>query len=90
MRAIEINLNISRLIDIRYGESQFKRIDEFWFDFKPDGSKERTSAFAPNLFRDTEHNRAIIQKIADTYTDLKKITDSYEKNVSQLRNQIEK
>ena len=89
MRAIEFQLGATKLLDIRYGESQFKTIDEFWVDFKPDGG-EKTTAFLPSVCKDTEHNRAVIERIKEEYTELKQWTDSKEKNVIRLRHSLEK
>lgn len=89
MRAIEFQLGILKLLEVRFGESSFKRIDEFWTDFKPDGG-EKTTTFIPCIIKDTENNRRIVEKIKDEYAELKAITDSKEKNVLLLRNQLEK
>lgn len=89
MRAIEFQLNVTKELDIRFGESQFKTIDEFWTDFKPDGG-EKTTAFKPCIVKDTEHNRAVVEKIREEYAELKAWTDSKERNIIRLRNTLEK
>lgn len=89
MRAIEFQLGATKLLDVRYGESQFKVIDNFWIDFKPDGG-EKTTTFLPSLCKDTEKNRMLVTMIQQEYAELKQITDSKEKNVIQLRHQLEK
>jgi hypothetical protein len=89
MRAIEFQLGATKLLDIRYGESQFKTIDEFWTDFKPDGG-EKTTSFKPCIVKDTEHNRAIVEAIKRVYQELKQITDEKERQVLRLRNTLEK
>jgi hypothetical protein len=89
MRAIEFQLGATKLLDIRYGESNFKTVDEFWIDFKPDGG-EKTTAFKPCVVKDTEHNRAVVEKIREEYAELKEWTDSKERNVLRLRHQLEK
>lgn len=90
MRAIEFQLNVTKELDIRFGESQFKTIDDFWTDFKPDGAEKTTTAFKPHVVKDTEHNRAVIERIRQEYAELKAWTDSKERNVLRLRNTLEK
>jgi hypothetical protein len=89
MRAIEFQLGATKLLDIRYGESNFKVIDEFWIDFKPD-SGEKTTAFVPCVCKDTEKNRIVVKQIQEIYQELKRITDEKEKQVITLRHQLEK
>lgn len=89
MRAIWFEENSSKLIDIRLGESNFKVIDDFWFDWKPDGG-EKTTAFCPNLVPDTENNRAVIQEIKKNRADKKKIVDEFDKQMYQIRNKLSK
>ncbi len=85
MRAIWFELNSSKIIDIRFGESQFKIRDDFWYDWLPDGSKERTTAFCPNLVPDTPKNREIVEKIKSIYKEIKDFTDAKEKEMYQVR-----
>lgn len=89
MRAIEFQLNSSKVIEVRFGESSFKKIDEFWTDFKPDGS-EKTTTFIPNIVKDTPANREIVEAIRRNYAEVKEFTDAKEKQMYALRNQFEK
>ncbi len=89
MRAIEFQLDSSKLIAVRYGESQFKKIDDFWYDFTPDGG-EKTTAFAPCLVKDTPNNREIITVIQLLYEEHKKASDELSKKEYKLRNQFER
>ena len=89
VRAIEFQLDATKLLVIRYGESQFKKIDEFWYDFTPDGG-EKTTAFSPSLVKDTPKNRELVQRIQANYAELKKITDDYSKQEYAIRNQLER
>lgn len=89
MRAIEFTLGATKLLEVRFGESQFKTIDDFWIDFKPDGG-EKTTAFKPCVCKDTERNRAVVQNIKKHYEDLKRHTDEVEKLIMGLRNTLDK
>jgi len=89
MRAIEFQLGTLKTLEVRFGESQFKNVDDFWTDFKPDGG-EKTTAFRASVVKDTEHNRMIVEKIKNEYAELKSITDSKERNVIGLRNHLER
>lgn len=89
MRAIEFQLDLSKLIQVRFGESSFKKIDEFWTDFKPDGS-ERTTTFIPNIIKDTPVNREVVEQIRDGYEKVKTYTDKWDKQMYALRNQFER
>lgn len=87
MRAIEFSLGATKLLDIRYGESQFKIIDEFWCDFKPDGG-EKTTSFLPCICKDTPENRELVGRIQDIYKQIKDYTDARERDILQIRNKI--
>jgi hypothetical protein len=89
MRAIEWTLNVQKLIDIRYGESEFKVIQEFWYEWSPDGG-EKTTAFKPNLVPDTPTNRQIIDTIANDYIERKRINDEFDKNLYVKMNKLER
>lgn len=89
MRAIEFQLDATKLLQVRFGESSFKPIDEFWTDFKPDGG-EKTTTFLPCICKDTENNRKVVTEIRAQYVELKSYTDMKEKGVLWLRNKLEK
>jgi hypothetical protein len=89
MRAIQFELNVSKLLDIRYGESSFKRIDEFWTDFTPLGG-EKTTTFIPNIIKWTEGNDALVIAMQQMYAEVKNIDDEYAVKILRLRNRFEK
>ena len=89
MKAIEFQLGASKLIEVRFGESSFKKIDDFWTDFTPDGS-EKTTTFIPNIVKDTPANREIVEAIKQNYAEVKEFTDVKEKQMYALRNQFER
>lgn len=89
MKAIEFQLDVTKLLQVRFGESSFKLIDEFWTDFKPDGG-EKTTSFIPCVVPDTEGNRNLIVAISQVYIDKKKADDDYERLVLKLRNQLKR
>jgi hypothetical protein len=33
MKAIQFSKEADQIIHLRFGESQFKKVDDFWFDF---------------------------------------------------------
>lgn len=89
MRAIEFQLNTVKLMDVRYGESQFKKIDDFWVDFTPDDGVKIIS-FLANVVKDTPRNREIVDALVRHYQGVKAANDTYDKEMYQLRNQLEK
>ena len=89
MRAIEFQLSSTKLIEVRFGESQFKLRDEFWYDFTPDGG-EKTTSFCPNLVKDTPTNRELVERIKYIYRQIKDYTDAREKDMWSLRHKLEK
>lgn len=89
MKAIEFQLDASKIIQFRFGESSLKPIDEFWTDFKPQGG-EKTTAFIPNIIKDTPKNRELVEQIRDGYEALKAYSDKWDKQMYSLRNQFDK
>lgn len=90
MRAIEFQLNASKLLDVRFGESEFKVRDEFWYDFRPDSDGVKTTSFCPNLVKDTPNNREVIEALKRLYQEQKAANDAYDKQMYAIRNQFEK
>lgn len=89
MRAIELNITITKLLEVRFGESDFKTVDEFWTDFKPDGGEKSTNIKA-NVIKDTEGNRNLVIALEQMYKEQKAATDAFEQKVIRLRNQFKK
>ena len=87
--AIEFQLGATKILEVRYGVSSFKPIEDFWTDFKPHGG-EKTTAFLPCVCKRTARNEAIVENIRKHYEDLKKFTDETDKLILKLRNTIEK
>lgn len=90
MKAIAFELQADKTLLVRYGESSFKKIDEFWTDFTPNGSKVHQMTFLPNIIRYTEKNDELVQQIGRNYAEQKFMNDEYDKKMYQLRNQFEK
>jgi hypothetical protein len=89
MRAIHFTLDVTKLLEVRFGESSFKPIDEYWTDFKPDNG-EKTTTFIPNIVKDTPTNREIVVALELNYAEQKAANDAFEKRMYELRNQFEK
>jgi len=89
MRAIRFEANSLKVIEVTYGESAFKKIDEFWLDFTPDGG-EKTTAFAASLVKDTPMNRTTVQALVDNSLAAKEMADKFDKNMYQIRNRLER
>lgn len=89
VRAIRMEIEVNKTVHIHYGESSFVVKEEFYTDFQADGGPKSLNLLG-NIIKDTEHNRAIIQKIVDEYDELRKITISKESNVIRLRHQFER
>jgi len=91
VRAISFSEGADKLITIQYGDSDFKIIEEFWYDFRPDGRGGMvTTAFMPNLVPDTPSNRAVVQEIADNRAAKKAQMDKYDNEMYQIRNKLVK
>lgn len=89
MKAIEFQLNVTKLLDIRFGDSEFKKVDDFWYDFRPEGG-DKTTTFCPNLIKDTPTNRELVQSLQRHYFKVKAANDAFDKEMYQIRNQFEK
>lgn len=89
MEAIEFTLNSSKLLDVRFGTSEFKKIDEFWYDFKPHGG-EKTTSFCPNLIKRTPRNEELVECLKRHYEKVKAANDAFDKEMYQLRNLFER
>jgi len=89
LKAIAFDLDITKLLTVRFGESSFKKVDEFWTDFTPQGG-EKTTIFLPNIVKHTVKNEQLVLAIQENYRDAKEAADAYDKKMYELRNQFEK
>jgi hypothetical protein len=88
MKAIQFSKEADQIIHLRFGESQFKKVDDFWFDFTIDGVK--TTSFAANLVPDTPENRMALDEIIENSRKQKAANDEFEKNFYRLLNTIKR
>lgn len=89
MRAIQFEQGADKVITVRYGESAFKKTDDFWFDFKPDGG-EKTTSFCPNLVPDTEDNRAAVDELIANSIAKKAADDEFDRKMYQILNKLKR
>lgn len=89
MEAIEFTLGATKLLEVRYGTSEFKKVDDFWYDFKPHGG-EKTTAFCPNLIKRTPRNEELVECLRRHYENVKRTNDVFDQEMYKLRNQFER